>query len=107
MKIDKPGKPLPPPASNTGATARPHTGRPSSAAGQTSGAPAETSVHLGASSQNLQDVEASMAGAPLVNAAKIAEIRQAISEGRFRVNTGVVADRLIETVKDLIKTQKR
>lgn len=105
MKIDKTGKPLPP--ASTGVSGRPHTARPAPAAHSPSGSGADTQVHLGGSSQHLHDMEANAGGAALVNAAKVAEIRQAISEGRFRINSGVVADRLIETVKDLIKAQKR
>ncbi len=40
-----------------------------------------------------------------INAAKVAEIKQAISEGRFKVNADVVADRLLETVRDLIQNK--
>ena len=65
-----------------------------------------TSVHLGATAAQLQGMESSMAGSPLVNAAKVAEIKQAMSEGRFQVNSHVVADSLIKTVTDLIKSNK-
>ena len=47
-----------------------------------------------------------MASAPLVNAAKVAEIKQAISEGRFKVNASAVADSLIQSVTDLISSHK-
>jgi len=47
-----------------------------------------------------------MASAPLVNAAKVAEIKQAISEGRFKVDASVVADSLIRSVTDLISSHK-
>ena len=47
-----------------------------------------------------------MANAPLVNAAKVAEIKQAISEGRFKVDSSVVADSLIKSVTDLISAHK-
>jgi negative regulator of flagellin synthesis FlgM len=40
-----------------------------------------------------------------VNATKVAEIKQAISEGRFQVNSGAVADSLIKSVTDLISSQ--
>ena len=36
------------------------------------------------------------------NAAKVAEIRQAISEGRYQVNTDKIADGLLDTVRDLL-----
>lgn len=61
-----------------------------------------TSVSLGSTATQLGKMEASMANTPVVNASKVAEIRQAISEGRFQVNTGVVADKLIQSVQDLI-----
>ena len=94
VKIDKPTKPLP-----VAPAAKPAGGaQPSAASG--------TSVHLGSTSAQLLSMEASMANTPLMDAAKVAEIKQAISEGRFQVNSGVVADRLIETVKDLIVAHK-
>jgi negative regulator of flagellin synthesis FlgM len=37
-----------------------------------------------------------------VNATKVAEIKKAISEGRFQVNSSAVADSLISSVTDLI-----
>jgi len=37
--------------------------------------------------------------------ARVAEIRQAISEGRYQVNTGKIADGLIDTVRDLLGKQ--
>ena len=43
-----------------------------------------------------------MMNTPIVNANKVAEIKQAISEGRFKVDSEVVADKLIETARDLI-----
>lgn len=39
---------------------------------------------------------------PPVNAAKIQEIKQAISEGRFQINPEAIADRLIESARDLL-----
>jgi len=65
-----------------------------------------TNVHLGASAEQLRSMESSMANTPLVNAAKVAEIKQAISQGRFQVNSGTVADSLIKTVTDLINARK-
>lgn len=37
-----------------------------------------------------------------VNSARIQEIKQAISEGRFAINPEAIADRLIESARDLI-----
>ncbi|MBA3023885.1 MAG: flagellar biosynthesis anti-sigma factor FlgM [Gammaproteobacteria bacterium] len=66
-----------------------------------------TSVHLGNSSAQLRSLESSVASAPAIDAMKVAEIKQAISEGRFQVNTGAVADGLIKTVSDLISASQR
>lgn len=100
MKIDKPGNTLPASSAGEGATRANGKNKP----GQTSASqqPAGTNVSFGSTAAHLQNMETSMAGSPVVNAAKVAEIKQAISEGRFQVNTSMVADRLIATVRDLI-----
>ncbi len=106
MKIDKSTKPLPParggdvPARTSSAAKQATT-----TSSQLSGG-SGTSVHLGATSAHLLSIENSMANTPVVDVAKVAEIKQAISEGRFHVNSAVVADQLIESVKELINTQK-
>jgi negative regulator of flagellin synthesis FlgM len=61
-----------------------------------------TSVHLGTTTAQLRSLESSIASSPLVDTFKVSEIKQAISEGRFQVNSGVVADKLISSVQDLI-----
>jgi negative regulator of flagellin synthesis FlgM len=66
-----------------------------------------TSVHLGTSTAQLRSLESSVASAPAVDAQKVAEIKQAISEGRLQVNAGAVADGLIRTVSDLITASQR
>lgn len=42
----------------------------------------------------------------IIDHAKVAEIKQAITEGRFKVNSEMVADRLLETINELIQSQK-
>jgi len=37
------------------------------------------------------------------DAGRIAAIRQAISEGRFSINSGAIADRLLDTARELIQ----
>ncbi|MGA7594639.1 MAG: flagellar biosynthesis anti-sigma factor FlgM [Gallionella sp.] len=99
MKIDKPGKPLPAsPAGENAARA------PARGAGQPPSAPvsSSTSVSLGSAAAKLNSLEGSIQSSPVVDANKVAEIKQAISDGHFKVNSGVVADQLINTVRDLI-----
>ncbi|MBI1175088.1 MAG: flagellar biosynthesis anti-sigma factor FlgM [Sideroxydans sp.] len=104
MKIEKSAKPLPVGPATEGQARAPAA--KSSAPAQPA-APSSTSVHLGEKTAQLQSMQSSMASAPAVDAAKVAEIKQAISEGRFQVNSTVVADRLIASVQDLLGTQKR
>ncbi|MBI5438577.1 MAG: flagellar biosynthesis anti-sigma factor FlgM [Nitrosomonadales bacterium] len=100
MKIDKPGNSLP--ASSAGESTARVSGKDKSGQASAAKQPAGTNVSLGSTAAHVQSMESSMANTPVVNAAKVAEIRQAISEGRFQVNTSAVADRLIATVRDLI-----
>ena len=100
MKIDKPSKSLP---ANPIAEGRPHAApreksSPPPAAQQSS----STSVSLGSTAAQLHSMESSMASTPVADANKVAEIKQAISDGRFKVNPEIVADHLIETVRGLI-----
>lgn len=102
MKIDKPSKPLPTQPSAE-AAGRPATkGKASPPAAEQSGG---TSVSLGSTAAQLHSMEGSMANAPVADAAKVAEIKQAISDGRFKVNSEIVAERLLETVRDLISNR--
>lgn len=106
MKINQTGKPLPI-SGNTESTARNPAARPAGPAGGT-GVPADgTSVHLGTTGAQLRELESSIASALVVNSQKVEEIKQAISDGRFQVNAEVVADKLINTVQDLISASQR
>ncbi len=104
MKIEKNTKPLPP-------TTVGEAGTRNIAKANTGKAPATdsagTSVHLGSTTAQLRSLESSVSSAPVVDAKKVAEIKQAISEGRFQVNSAVVADKLINTVQDLISASAR
>jgi negative regulator of flagellin synthesis FlgM len=44
---------------------------------------------------------------PPVNSARIQEIKQAISEGRFQINPDAIADRLIESARDLVNSKRQ
>ncbi|MDR1995052.1 flagellar biosynthesis anti-sigma factor FlgM [Azonexus sp.] len=45
--------------------------------------------------------------APPVNSTRIQEIKQAIAEGRFKINPEAIADRLIESARDLVSASHR
>lgn len=44
---------------------------------------------------------------PPMNMARIQEIKDAIAQGRFKVNPEAIADRLIESARDLVNSQRR
>ena len=58
----------------------------------------ESRVDLSSTSR----AEAAMAGTPVVDQARVDEIRQAISEGRFQVDTNRIADGLLDSVREML-----
>ncbi|CAG4882170.1 Negative regulator of flagellin synthesis FlgM [Georgfuchsia toluolica] len=56
-------------------------------------------VQLSSLSEQVQTVSASDG---VIDTAQIAEIKQAIRDGRFKINSGAIADRLLDSVKELI-----
>ncbi|PXW91356.1 FlgM family anti-sigma-28 factor [Nitrosomonas sp. Nm84] len=66
----------------------------------------ENNVHLSPNATKLQNIDGTSAGDSIVNTVRVQEIKQAISEGNFRINPEVIADRLLETVKELIQSRK-
>lgn len=73
-------------------------------ASESTSSPEGVSVSLGASSQ-LRNMEAGPSSST-VDSKKVAEIKQAISEGRFQINTAAIADRLINDVEDLLNASQ-
>jgi negative regulator of flagellin synthesis FlgM len=68
-----------------------------------SAAPSEQ-VDLSSLAAHLQDVGAA-ADTP-VDAARVAEIKQAISEGRFQINPERIADGLLDSVRQMLARQQ-
>jgi len=58
-------------------------------------------------SASLIKAEAAMASTPVVDRARVDEIRQAISEGRFTVDAERIADGLIKSVRELLDSGSR
>ncbi len=109
MKIDKSGKtpavtPLRDGASRAQGSRTADTPTPSSSApSPSSTAPnLATNVHLGETAGQLMSLQNAASSTPVVDTKKVAEIKQAISEGRFQVNASAVADGLIASVRDLV-----
>jgi len=79
--------------------------RPSKEAASAPGSGGGDRVELSPLSSQLQAIESSMADTPVVDSARVAEIRQAIAEGRFKVNPDVVADHLLQTARELLRSR--
>jgi negative regulator of flagellin synthesis FlgM len=75
-------------------------------AAQTPAPQAGDKVALSSLSAALQQASALSAQDQVVDAAKVAEIKQAIAEGRFQVNPDHVADGLLESVREMLSRQK-
>jgi negative regulator of flagellin synthesis FlgM len=76
------------------------------AAGSRKAAAASDQVELSSMSARLQDASAATADVPVVDSARVAEIKQAISEGRFQINPERIADGLIESVREMLSRQQ-
>lgn len=101
MKIDNSKNSFVPPS------AAESSARNSAAKSSDTPAPAPgVSVNIGSSSQ-LRGMESTVASAPMVDAKKVAEIKQAISEGRFQINSAAIADSLINDVSELVSAEER
>jgi negative regulator of flagellin synthesis FlgM len=84
----------------TGATTSGGSVRSSKAAQQkTSGS--SDSVTLSNTSSQIQALDSGIAEASGFDSAKVEAIKQAISEGRFTINPGLIADRLIASAREL------
>lgn len=68
---------------------------------------AATDVQISDLSTHLQAIEGSTADTSPVNSSRVAEIKQAIAEGRFTINSSAIADRLIGTAVELLQNNRR
>jgi negative regulator of flagellin synthesis FlgM len=79
--------------------------RPGKGAAGPPGSGAGDRVQLSPLSSQMQAIESSMADTPVVDSARVAEIRQAIADGRFKVNPDAVADHLLQTARELLRSR--
>ncbi len=59
-------------------------------------------VELTAAAKKLDEIVASLSSEPIVDRQKVDEIKQALADGRYEVNSASVAKKLIE-IEDLLK----
>ena len=73
--------------------------------------PAATSagdqVALSSLSSRLQEIESSVAAEPTVDTKRVAEIKQAIAEGRFQINSDKIAGGLLDSVRDMLSKDRQ
>jgi negative regulator of flagellin synthesis FlgM len=70
--------------------------------GQSSTTGSGDTIHLSTLSSHLHALESSLAAGGAFDAKKVSAITQAIRDGKFSVNSGVVADKLIATTQELL-----
>jgi len=58
-------------------------------------------VTLTDSARSLQKIEEAIANAPAVDTAKVAAIKQAVNSGTYQIDTGRVADKLLQYERGL------
>jgi negative regulator of flagellin synthesis FlgM len=75
-------------------------------AGDTAAAVSSDHVEISTMSSSMQAIEKGFADTPIVDSARVDEIKQAIANGHFKVDAGKVADRLLKTVQELIYAHK-
>lgn len=79
--------------------------RPAAASPQKMGegtAHASEAVSLSAAANAMQASEK-----PPVNHARLQEIKDAIAQGRFKINPEAIADGLLDTARELVNSQRR
>ena len=99
MKIDNSVSPV-------GGSPGPSRGSSAKPAASSSKGSSSADVALSPLSARLQEMSAGMASAPPVDASRVAEIKQAISEGRYSVNAGKIADGLIDSVRQMLSARR-
>ena len=88
----------------------PDSSQPRAPAPQRNAAPAGKAaeqVAISSLSARLQQVEAGLGSEPVVNAKRVPEIKQAIAEGRFKVNPEKIADGLLNSVREMLENKDR
>ena len=99
-KIDNPGlRPL----DISGGTRRPEgvtRGDRATTSGSNEASTGDT-VNLTRSAVLLQKLEEALANSPVVDAARVSAIRDAISSGAYQIDAGVIADSIIQLNREL------
>lgn len=97
------------PVTSTGNSQASGRAKPSTQAGQanrTSGPSASgEKVELSSLSANLQQASALSGGEQVMDVARVAEIKQAIAEGRFQIKPERIANGVLDSVREILAKQ--
>ncbi len=104
MKIDTSNKSVGNSSTPSGA-GRARAGGTATAAGNASSA-ATGGASTEATLSGLQGVSSVLASSPVMDSGRVAEIKQAIAEGRFQVNPERIADGLLKSVRDMLGSER-
>ena len=97
MKIESSGKAyVPTPAQDT---------RSQAARGKAETQGGSESVQISPMASLMRKAETAISSTPEVNRQRVDEIRQAISEGRFKVDASRIADGFIDSVREMLGSQ--
>jgi negative regulator of flagellin synthesis FlgM len=77
-------------------------GKPSGPQAPAAPSPTRDTVDITSVSAQLAQVEKALSGIGIVDVARVDAIKQAISEGRFRIDADVVADKLLASVREFL-----
>jgi len=106
MKIDNSGKPLNGPAATRPGATRANVPQPNAAGASDNAKVQNDNVELSSNSLKLSAQEGSLASQPVIDSARVNEIRQAIADGKFKINPDAIADKLVASVKELLANRK-
>ena len=68
--------------------------------------PEQTEVTLSARSAQLKELETQLAAIPVVDRARVENIKQAIASGQYTINTDNIGEQLLDSVKDMLNAAK-
>ena len=94
-------QPLAPVKGANSATAAADKGSSEASAATTPGAQSADQVTLTESARSLQKAEEAVAKTPVVDAAKVAAVKQAVNSGTYQIDAGRVADKLLQFERGL------
>ena len=66
----------------------------------------QTEVTLSPRAAQLKELETQLAAIPVVDRARVENIKQAIASGQYTINTDNIGEQLLDSVKDMLNAAK-